>query len=205
MNSNQSQGSYSLADDPLATDCYSVRLLLEFLQCPYQSVYADVEQFDGSFEYPVLFTSRLNLSGLMPIFKHVVDVTQTQAQWMPIHFLSQIQHWYDFNEALKLSLGKLRQANLAVDQFLVDEKKLMQQAQQKLRDLDDHLCEQTIRGQDFLLGELPTAADLIVFPQVALVWDAGISLVPFLHIRRWINHIRHQPNFIPMAGLLAVN
>lgn len=41
MNLNQSQTAFQLADDPLSTDCYSVRLLLEFLQLPYQSIYAD--------------------------------------------------------------------------------------------------------------------------------------------------------------------
>lgn len=193
------------ADDPLCTDCYSVRLLLEFLQLSYESVYADIEQLDDAFECPVLIQSSLRTSGLMAIFKQLLEVTATQSQWMPAHLFPQMQVWLDFNEKLKLSLGQLRQANLAVDQFLADESSLMKQATQQLRDLDDHLCEQIIVGQRYILAEHPTAADLFVFPQVALAWDAGVTLVPFLHIRRWINHLRHQPMFVPMAGLLAVN
>ncbi|MBK5648365.1 glutathione S-transferase family protein [Acinetobacter proteolyticus] len=205
MNVNLSTLPLNLADDPLSTDCYSVRLLLEFLQLPYQSVYADVEQFDNKFESPVLLDSSSNISGLMFIFQYLIELTGTQSQWIPVYLSSQIQDWHDFNEKLKLSLGQLRQASLAVDQFLTDEKRLFKQAAQQLRELDDHLCEQTICGHRYLLGGQLTAADLIVFPQVALAWDAGVSLLPFLHIRRWINHIRHQPKFIPMAGLLAIN
>ena len=205
MNLNQSQAAFQLADDPLSTDCYSIRLLLEFLQLPYQSIYADVEQLERKFECPVLFDSTSNHSGLMPIFKQLLEITQTQSQWMPENLSSQIQGWSDFNETLKLSLGILRQANLSVDQFLSNEEQLIQQATQQLRELDDHLCEQTVIGQGYLLGSHPTIADLMIFPQVALAWDAGLSLVPFLHIRRWINRIRHQSHFIPMAGLLAVN
>ncbi|MCU4414981.1 glutathione S-transferase [Acinetobacter sp. WU_MDCI_Axc73] len=205
MNLNQSQAVFRLADDPLSTDCYSIRLLLEFLQLPYESTYADVEQLDHKFECPVLFDSTFNYSGLMPIFKRLLETPQTQSQWMPENLSSQIQGWHDFNEVLKLSLGTLRQANLSVDQFLSNEETLIQQATQQLRELDDQLCEQTVIGQGYLLGSQPTIADLMIFPQVALAWDAGISLLPFLHIRRWINRIRHQNHFIPMAGLLAIN
>ncbi|RKG31131.1 glutathione S-transferase family protein [Acinetobacter guerrae] len=205
MNLNPLPLLLNFADDPLSTDCYSVRLLLEFLQLSYQSEYADIEQIGEVFESPVLIHSSLRVSGLIPIFKELVEATQTQSHWMPAHQFSHIQDWLVFNEKLKLSLGQLRQASLAMDQFLSNEEKLIQQAMQQLRELDDHLCEQTIRGENYLLGEHLTVADLIVFPQVALAWDAGVSLLPFLHIRRWINRIRHQARFIPMAGLLAVN
>ena len=77
MNLNQSQAAFQLADDPLSTDCYSVRLLLEFLQLSYQSEYADIEQIDEVFESPVLIHSSLRVSGLIPIFKELVEATNT--------------------------------------------------------------------------------------------------------------------------------
>ena len=205
MSAESLQSSLTLADDPLSTDCYSVRLLLALLALEYRAVYADVEQPSPAFQCPVLFGDP-PVVGVMPILYDIVERTQTESVWMPPAMLAQIQQWYAFNQQLQLSLGQLRQANLAVDQFLPHEQQLTHQAQQSLWLLDDHLCEQSIRGQSFLLTERhPTLADLIVFPQVALAWDAGVSLVPFLHIRRWIQRIRHQPNFIPMPGLLAAS
>ncbi|KAF7277613.1 hypothetical protein GWI33_002972 [Rhynchophorus ferrugineus] len=196
-----------LADDPLSTDCYSVRLLLEFLQLPYQSVYADVEpsfvQQEDELIYPTLLHPEPQISGVLPILHSIVVSTNTQSDWMPEHLSSHIQIWFDFNEQLKQSLGRLRQANIFANQFLVNEQDLILQAHHLLQVLDDHLCDQIIQQQHYLLADHATLADIIVFPQVALAWDAGVSLVSFLHIRRWINRIRGLPAFIPMAGLLA--
>ncbi|WP_130804063.1 glutathione S-transferase [Acinetobacter ihumii] len=205
MSAQSLQPSLTLADDPLSTDCYSVRLLLALLQLEYRAVYADVEQPSQAFQCPVLLGDPA-VVGVMPILHDLVQRTQTESKWIPADVQAQMQQWDEFNQQLKSSLGQLRQANLAVDQFLDHEQQLKQQTQQSLLLLDDHLCEQSIRGQQFLLSEQhPTLADLIVFPQVALAWDAGVSLVPFLHIRRWINRLRHQPHFIPMPGLLAAS
>lgn len=191
-------------DDPLATDCYSVRLLLEFLQIPYHSVYHTLNS-DKLQQVPSLIVKENTVEGMAQSLIYLIQYTPNASNWLPEHAPTHLEKWLTLNQKFKQNLGTLRQATLMEDQYLVNEAELIAQANFLLLQLDDHLCNQTIQSKAFLesLSE-PTLADLIIFPQVALAWDAGVSLVPFLHIRRWVNKIRHQMHFIPMAGLLAV-
>lgn len=191
-------------DDPLSTDCYSVRLLLEFLQTPYHSIYEALSS-DQVQHAPSLMVKDTIVEGLANSLIYITKNAPNASNCLPENVQTHLEKWLKLNQDFKQNLGMLREATLMKDEYLANEAELIAQANVLLLQLDDHLCNQTIQSQAFLESSSePTLADLIIFPQVALAWDAGVSLVPFLHIRRWVNKIRHQTHFIPMAGLLAV-
>lgn len=206
MNSHIPSICFKLADDPLSTECYSVRLILEALQMPYQSCYESMDQSDPYLLPPLLSDRGLEHESVDQFFSFLEVSLELRQQWYPQANLNDLTQWNQFNQTLQNSLGVLRKAALDFGYFLDNEALLTQQAQVKLNQLNDHLCLQTVLGQKWLLNtEQPTLADVLVFPQVALASDAGIKLDDYLHIRRWINRIRHLPYFIPMSGLLAVH
>ena len=206
MNSNIVSVHFKLVDDPLSTECYSVRLILEALEVPYQSYYEPLDALDLNILPPLLSDRGLEHESVDQFFSFLAISAQLQQQWYPNIYLNDLKHWNQFNQSLKNNLGVLRKAALDFGYFLDNEAFLIQEAESKLNQLNDHLCLQTVLGQKWLLNtEQPTLADLLIFPQVALASDAWVKLDNDLHIRRWINRIRHLPYFIPMPGLLAVH
>lgn len=206
MNSHIPSICFKLVDNPLSTDCYSARLILEALQVPYQSCYDSMDRSDPYVLPPLVSSNGFDHELVDQFFSFLEISVELQQQWYPKANLNDLKQWNQFNHTLKNSLGVLRKAALGFEYFLNDEVLLIHQAQVKLNQLNDHLCLQSVLEQKWLLNtEQPTLADLVVFPQVALASDAGVKLDDYLHIRRWINRIRHLPYFIPMSGLLAVH
>ena len=52
------------------------------------------------------------------------------------------------------------------------------------------------------MGERPTIADIACFPYAALASEAGIDLLAYPALHRWIDALRHWPGFIAMPGIL---
>ena len=44
-----------------------------------------------------------------------------------------------------------------------------------------------------------TIADIACFPYIALSYEGGISLEPYLNIRAWCERVKALPNFISMS------
>ena len=71
-----------------------------------------------------------------------------------------------------------------------------------LRNLDDQLAENQFAQQEWLAAGHPTIADIACFPYAALAGEAGIDLIEFPALRRWIWQMRQVPGFIGMPGIL---
>jgi glutathione S-transferase len=71
-----------------------------------------------------------------------------------------------------------------------------------LRVIDEHLWFAENGGGSWLLPWAhPTIADLACFPDLALCEEAGLSLLDFPAIRRWLDRVKRIPGFTPMAGI----
>ena len=70
-----------------------------------------------------------------------------------------------------------------------------------LRELEAHLTEGRFRGHGFLVGGVPSSADIACFPGVALAPDGGVSLDDFASVRLWTRAVRSLPGFVEMPGI----
>lgn len=78
MNSNIVSVHFKLADDPLSTECYSVRLILEALQVPYQSYYEPLDALDLNILPPLLSDRGLEHESVDQFFSFLAISAQLQ-------------------------------------------------------------------------------------------------------------------------------
>ncbi|MEM6382437.1 MAG: glutathione S-transferase family protein [Pseudomonadota bacterium] len=71
----------------------------------------------------------------------------------------------------------------------------------RIRTLEDYLSFKCNGDQLFLLGDGPSAADLLAFPAFAQSRDLGIEPEPYPALRLWARRIRALPGFIGMPGI----
>ncbi|MBU2867532.1 glutathione S-transferase family protein [Pacificibacter marinus] len=82
-----------------------------------------------------------------------------------------------------------------------DVAELRAQARALFRILDDHLTRQSLRGENFVAGDVPSLADLALFPAFALSRDFNLDHDEFPALRLWARRIRLLPGFITMPGI----
>ncbi len=75
------------------------------------------------------------------------------------------------------------------------------QAKAKLRQMEDQLSLETLRGHTFLAGSLPGIADLLAFPVFAQSRDLRIEPDAYPALRLWARRVRKLPGFIGMPGV----
>jgi glutathione S-transferase len=68
--------------------------------------------------------------------------------------------------------------------------------------LDGHLAD-----RDWLVGDLPTIADIANYSYIAHSPEGDVSLVPYPQVRAWLHRMEGLPGFVPMqvspVGLVA--
>lgn len=82
-----------------------------------------------------------------------------------------------------------------------DVAELRAQARALFRILDDHMTRQTLRGDNFVAGDVPSLADLALFPAFALSRDFNLDHDEFPALRLWARRVRLLPGFITMPGI----
>jgi glutathione S-transferase len=70
-----------------------------------------------------------------------------------------------------------------------------------LRVLEDALTDQSLSGQDWLVWEKPSIADIAVFPAVALSHDSGVGHEDYPAINLWQRRVRKLRGFVGMPGV----
>lgn len=195
---------WTLLDDTLSTECYSVRLLLSYQAISFHSDYSEIDPLRPHDKPPELIFQQQHFKGVVECLTRLAEQPNLTQALSSIND-QQLQQWYQLHLSFKQNLGVLRQANLSLSTFLVTEAELKHKAYATLTQLNDHLCIQSVvAGPWILAGHAPSLVDFLLFPLVALSSDADLSLDDFLHIRRWVKRMHHIAHFIPMPGLLEI-
>jgi len=197
----------------LSGNCYKVRLLAHLLNVAIDTIAVD---FHPGKEHKSPALLQLNPAGTLPILvtdHHTFTETQAMLVWLAQHYdatgtwwpasnaqlSGPVMQWLGFSSRLTATVGELRlhsMINKSID---------VQQAQQgatlALRELENQLTEQRIRGLQWLVGNNPTVADIACFAYTALSPDAGIEHDYYPAIRGWLHAVRSLENFITMPGI----
>ncbi len=61
------------------------------------------------------------------------------------------------------------------------------------------VMEKELQKSAFLVGEVPTIADIANYSYIAHAPEGNISLTPYPHLRNWLARIEALPGFVPMV------
>ena len=201
-----------LHDFDLSAECYAVRLLAALIGVPLELVRVDV--YPGRENESDSFLA-LNPLGTVPVLESDAGLLrdwQAILAYLAFRHDSSGQWWPRENPALIGWLGLARDlANSAGLARLHDGMGLRADiaqcratAHHLLGEIERQLWFAERAGQLWLLpGDQPSVADIAIFVHAVLCEEGGIERLDYPALRRWIDHIRHLPGFIPMSGVFA--
>ncbi len=200
-----------LYDFELSGNCYKVRLLLGMLGLKYERV--PVDSSKGETQTPAFKT--LNPRGQIPVLedgevrlwdslailvylaRRYGDPERRGGPWLPTDALGEAQtmQWLALSEnELLYGLARARAALLFGRPF--DIVACQTEGRAGLAVLEGHLTD-----RDWLVGEVPTVADVACYPYVALADEGGIALGPYSAVQAWLRRFRRLPHYQAMSGL----
>lgn len=208
----------TLYDYELSGNCYKVRLFLSILQLPYT---IETVEFFPSREHKSPAFLRINPLGQLPVLRdddlvlrdaqailvYLANKYDSSMTWYPTHapaILGQVNMWLAFADALTGSISAARLHDLFFYDF--DAEQCRARAHELLRILDEHLWSAEQHGQQWLCpAAAPTIADLACFPYIALSDEAGVSLLDYPAVRRWLDRVKRIPGFTVMSGIFPTS
>lgn len=203
-----------LHDYELSGNCYKVRLLLHWLQLSCTRVPVDfhpgrehrstafIDQVNPLGQLPVLEDGDFQLRDAQAILVYLASRHDSSGRWYPDdpQVRGRITLWLATADALTRTVSAAR-LHLAFG-YPADLPACQAGGRAVLRLLDDQLAENQCAGREWLAADHPTVADIACFPYAALAGEAGIDLLEFPALQRWIWSLRHVPGFIAMPGIL---
>ena len=187
-------------------NCHKVRMLLSFLQLPYQSIHVDVTKLEQKSEQFLM----MNPFGQVPVLKDGETVVwdsqailvylalkYAEPFWLPLDAvgMSRVMEWlstaaneisngpgalrvhYKFGRAIAIGFAQQVTTNV-------------------LRVLEQHL-----KTNNWLAAKNITIADIAVYPYVALAPEGKIDLALYPAVCQWLSRIQVLPNYVDMPGM----
>ncbi|AVK04946.1 MULTISPECIES: glutathione S-transferase family protein [Pseudomonas] len=196
-----------LYDLDLSGNAYKVRLFLALIGREVSLLTVDI----ANREHKTPAFLRMNPRGQIPVLEDGdLQLGDSQAilvylarryaspEWYPLDPASQgrIAHWlsYAANEVQNgpASARLIARFNLPLDGELARRRGL-----EVLQLVDRHLSGHRWLAQ----GELPSIADVALYPYLALAPEGGLALDDYPALNAWLARIRALPGYIPMPGL----
>ncbi|MFG8974227.1 glutathione S-transferase family protein [Pseudomonas paraeruginosa] len=196
-----------LYDLDLSGNAYKVRLFLALIGREVNLLMVDI----ANREHKTPAFLRMNPRGQIPVLEDGdLQLGDSQAilvylarryaspEWYPLDPASQgrIAHWlsYAANEVQNgpASARLIARFNLPLDGELARRRGL-----EVLQLVDRHLSGHRWLAQ----GELPSIADVALYPYLALAPEGGLALDDYPALNAWLARIRALPGYIPMPGL----
>lgn len=207
-----------LYEHPESGNSHKVRLLLSFLEIPYESIEVDLfadEQHGEAFlainprgEVPVLEDEGVVLRDSMAILVHLARYHDSARSWLPEDAQGQgaVMEWLAFAASwiqygvftARAAVSFQMMGNGLPQDFPTDPSEGQVRGRVSLG-----ILERQLAAQDWLAGRAPTIADLACFPYVALAPMGDVSLEPYPSVRAWIQRVKGQPGYVSMPGLEA--
>jgi glutathione S-transferase len=185
-----------LYDYPASANCYKVRLLLALLGRDYERVPVDIfagETLTDAYaalnpvrETPVL---ELDSGAVITQSNAILWHLARDTPFLPADAVEQalVVQWLSFEqERVMGGIGGPRFRRLTGRPELPGRLAIGAEA---LAVLDAHLAE-----RDWLVGAVPTIADLSVFGYAHVAAEAGLE--PGEHVHRWLDRVRALPGFV---------
>jgi len=194
---------------PLSGHSHRVELMLSLLGLPVEFILVDLKQ--GAHKTPE-FLATLNSFGQVPVIDDDgVVLADSNAilvylanrygngQWLANDPQGQahLQRWLSV-AAGPLHAGPAAARLVTVFGAALDADTLISRSHALLS-----VVEQQLAQSRFLVGELPTVADIALYSYVAHAPEGNVSLDEYPHIRSWLESIQALPGFVGMQRTAA--
>lgn len=194
----------TLYDMPISGNCYKIRLLLSFLQLPYQRISIDLkarQQKTPEFlaintfgQVPVLVDGDIIIRDSHAILVYLARAYGGQ-QWLPedAQGLALVTQWLS-NSANEISNGlAAARAYHLLNRTEIDIERAQARAINILTLLNQHLLQ-----RKWLELERPTIADIACYPYISVAHEGQIDLIHFPNILAWLERVKQLPNYVAM-------
>jgi glutathione S-transferase len=197
-----------LYDREASGNSYKARLLLSFLNMPYERVPVAMQDgknvVDSGYlllnprgQIPTLVDGDNTLWGSTAILCYLAARYDETSSWLPRDpaRLAEVMQWLELaqNEILT---GLFRARAIVKFGLPGDLAAAQQIAQRALGVLDSRLSV-----QPWLAGNGPTIADIACFPYAALAHEGKVDLAPYAGVVQWIGRIKSLDRFVGMPGI----
>lgn len=197
-----------LYDREASGNSYKARLLLSFLNMPYERVPVAMQDgknvVDSSYlllnprgQIPTLVDGDNTLWGSTAILCYLAARYDETSSWLPRDpaRLAEVMQWLELaqNEILT---GLFRARAIVKFGLPGDLAAAQQIAQRALGVLDSRLSV-----QPWLAGNGPTIADIACFPYAALAHEGKVDVSPYAGVVQWIGRIKSLDRFVGMPGI----
>jgi len=199
-----------LYDREKSGNAYKIRLLLSFLNLPYERIPVALKdgrnQVESSYfqlnprgQIPTLQDGDAVLWGSTAILTYLALRYDNTEQWLPrdpVHS-GQVMQWLELAQN-EIQNG-LFQARAILQFGLAGDL----QAAQRIAGQALDVLESRLRIEQWLVGSQPTIADIACFPYVALAGEGKVDVSPYPGVQRWIGELRSLDRFVGMPGIEA--
>ncbi len=197
-----------LYDREASGNCYKARLLLSFLNMPYERVPVAMQDgknvVDSSYlklnprgQIPTLVDGDTTLWGSTAILCYLAARYDETSSWLPRDpaRLGQVMQWLEL--AQNEILAGLFRARAIVKFGLPGELAAAQQIAARALEV----LESRLAAEPWLAGNGPSIADIACFPYVALAHEGAVDLSPYAGVRQWLARIESLDRFVGMPGI----
>jgi glutathione S-transferase len=201
-----------LYSHPLSLNGYKVRLLLAFMgqECNCENVDLindrhkshDFLAMHPLGQVPVLVDEDLAIWDSQAILVYLARKFENE-QWLPLNAKAsaQITSWLSFAaKELAIGLAAARVHHILggqginfVTRLNIDIDQATAQGEKSLEVLDHSLAK-----NQWLVGNIPTIADIACFPAIEFAHEGKISLRTYPHVQTWVDRMKQQLGYIPM-------
>jgi glutathione S-transferase len=198
----------------LSGNCYKLRLLMNVLGVPYNTVPVDFyparEHKSDWFlklnplgQIPVLDDDGLVLRDAQAILVYLAAKYDSSRKWYPIGnpgLIGAVSQWLAFADNITATVSAARLHDTMFYDF--DIAACRAGAHRLFRVLDEHLWFAEQEEQAWLCAAAhPTIADIACFPYIMLSEEGGVSRQDYPAIRRWCDRVKRIDRFLPMPGI----
>jgi len=197
-----------LYDREASGNAYKIRLLLAFLNIPYESIPVSMKdgknQVDESYlqlnprgQIPSIQDGDFSLWGSTAILCYLASQYDPSARWLPRDPMQfgQVMQWLELAQN-EIQTGLFRARAIVHFGLAGDVEAAHQTARQALDVLESRLDTET-----WLAGPGPTVADIACFPYVALAQQGQVDTARYAGIQRWIADFKALDRFVGMPGI----
>lgn len=197
-----------LYDREASGNAYKARLLLSFLNMPYERIPVAMQDgknvVDSAYlalnprgQIPTLVDGETTLWGSTAILCYLATRYDETKSWLPRDPvpMAQVMQWMEL--AQNEILGGLFRARVIVKFGLPGDLNAAQQiAQRALGVLESRLA-----AHAWLAGSGPTIADIACFPYAALAHEGKVDTAPYPGVQQWVGRIKSLDRFVSMPGI----
>jgi len=197
-----------LYDREASGNAYKVRLLLSFLDVPYERIAVSMKdgknEVDESYlrlnprgQIPTLEDGDFSLWGSTAILCYLAARYDKTARWLPRdpEPFGQVMQWLELAQN-EIQTGLFRARAIVHFGLAGDLDAAHQAARQALGVLEARLGQEA-----WLAGPGPTVADVACFPYVALAKQGHVDTAHCLGVQRWLADFKALDRFVGMPGI----